>query len=154
MAKSFPPRNNSSTLDRAILPASITARLGFEHDKPANMLPALTNSVQLSTPGNKVFATVVLPAPSQPDMMYRLGIQDNLSRKLQFSNLISNLQPLITNTYIFLLYCPPTSYSACDICPNEQYLQASIRLSKIFSPAMALCCSSFSSCGIIASLRC
>jgi len=42
------------------------------------------------------------------------------------------------SNYIFLLYCPPTSYKACDILPNEQYLQASIRLSKIFSPAIAV----------------
>jgi hypothetical protein len=40
-------------------------------------------------------------------------------------------------SYIFLLYCPPTSYKACEICPNEQYLQASIRLPKIFPPLIA-----------------
>ncbi len=43
------------------------------------------------------------------------------------------------STYIFLLYCPPTSYKACDICPREQTLQTSIKLSKIFSPATAFC---------------
>src|SRR6476659_8587186 len=39
-------------------------------------------------------------------------------------NKISCHQP--EEFYIFLLYCPPTSYNACVICPSEQYFTVSI----------------------------
>lgn len=47
------------------------------------------------------------------------------------------------SAYIFRLYCPPTENKALVICPSEQYLQASINASKIFSLFTDLCCKSF-----------
>jgi hypothetical protein len=47
------------------------------------------------------------------------------------------------NYYIFLLYCPPTLYSALVICPREQYFTVSISSSNKLPLLIATCCSCF-----------
>ena len=45
--------------------------------------------------------------------------------------------PSTRGTYIFLRYCPPTSYKACVICPSEQYFTVSINSAKKLPLLMA-----------------
>ncbi len=54
----------------------------------------------------------------------------------------SALQPF--TFYIFLRYCPPTSYRACVTCPSEQVFTPSINAAKVFPLSMATFCNCLS----------
>ena len=45
--------------------------------------------------------------------------------------------------YIFLRYCPPTSYNACVTCPSEHVFTPSINAANVFPLSMATFCNCF-----------
>src|SRR5262245_40104072 len=54
---------------------------------------------------------------------------------------------LLAYRYMLRRYCPPTSNSACVICPSEQTRTASISTSNTFRFSITACCSRFSIAG-------
>src|SRR6476659_7169884 len=66
-------------------------------------------------------------------------------------NKISCHQP--EEFYIFLLYCPPTSYNACVICPKEQYFTVSINSENKLPSLIATSLSLFRASSLLNSLR-
>src|SRR5215468_5950240 len=55
--------------------------------------------------------------------------------------------------YMFLRYCPPTSYSACVICPSEQYFTVSISSANKFPLVRAIFFNFFNASLLFDSLR-
>jgi len=67
-----PFASRSSMRCNISLPASMATLSGLKGDRPLAISSAFTNSLQSKTSGSTVYDAVVLPAPLQPLMIYRL----------------------------------------------------------------------------------